>query len=216
MTSTLLDHLRSIFTASASSELARVLGEAAAPTQKALDGLMPAITAGVINLASDQQGATKLYQLLKDTPFATDPTITELVGTGDHRQKAAASGNALLKQLFVDQPHRLAESTASYSGVGLGSATTLSGLVMSVLMGFLHQQVTRRNLTQAPLTALLLGESDTVRGAIPAALAGGLGWLIGTSRPAASVPLRTEPIPPVRTDDRDRPGGSGYYWPWRC
>lgn len=211
MTSLLLDHLRSVFTPSSASELSGVLGEATAPTQKALDGLLPALTAGVINLVSDQQGATNLYQLLVDTPFATDPAMSELVGTGDHRQKAAASGNALLGQLFAEKPNRLAEATASFSGVRLESAGTLTGLVMSVLMGFLHQQVTRRSLTQAQLTALLLGETDGVRGAIPAALAGGLGWLIGSSRPATTIPLRTEPITPVPTDDRP---AATPWWRW--
>ncbi|MFD2935066.1 OmpA family protein [Spirosoma flavum] len=211
MTSTLLDHLRSVFTPSAVSELARTLGEATVLTQKALDGLIPAVTAGVINRASNQEGATRLYQLLNDTPFATDSTMSQLVETDDHRQKAAESGNALLKQLYTDQPNRLAESTVQYSGVGPGSASTLTGLVMSVLMGFLRQQVTTRPLTKAQLTALLLGETDSVRGAIPAALAGGLGWLIGIPRPIPATPLRTESILPIQTENR--PAGTAW-WRW--
>ena len=211
MTSILLDHLRSAFTSSAVSELARSLNETNAPTQKALDGLLPAVTAGVINRVADQEGATHLYQLLKETPFATDPTMSQLVGMGDHRQKAAESGNTLLKQLYTDRPNRLAEATAQYSGVSLGSAITLTGLVMSVLMGYLRQQVATRQLTQPQLTALLLGETDPVRNAIPAAFAGLVGWLIGTPRPVSPIPLRTEPIAPIRADDR--PASAGW-WRW--
>lgn len=211
MTSILLDHLRSAFTPSAVSELARAVNEPNAPTQKALDGLLPAVTAGVINHVSDQEGATKLYQLLKQTPFATDPTMSQLVGVGDHRQKAAESGNALLKQLYTDRPNGLAEATAQYSGVSLGSAITLTGLVMSVLMGFLRQQVTTRQLSQPQLTALLLGETDPVRSVIPAALAGLVGWFIGTPRPVGTMPLRSESIAPTQGDDR--PAGSSW-WRW--
>ena len=212
MNSTLLDHLRSAFTPAATSELARTLGEATAPTQKALDGLIPAVTAGVINRVSDQQGATRLYQLLSETSFATDPTMSQLVGTGDHRQKAAESGNALLKQLFPDQSNRLAEATAPYSGVGLGSAITLTGLVMSVLMGFLRQQITGRSLTQAQLSALLLGETDPVRSAIPAALAGGLGWLIGSARPVSASPLPTQPVSTAPVEERSSVGTPWWRW----
>lgn len=211
MSSFLLDHLRSAFTPSSVSELARALGEDQAPVQTAMNGLMPALTAGVINRVAEPEGASLLYQLLNSTPFATDPAMSELVGRDDHRQKAAESGQAILGQLFANQPSRLAEVTAQHSGVSLGSASTLTGLVMAVLMGFLRQQVTSRNLTQAQLTALLLGESDSVRGAIPAALAGGLGWLIGSPQPARSIPLRTESIPPGPTEDR--PAGSTW-WRW--
>ena len=208
MSSILLDHLRTAFNPTAVSELSRALREAPAPTQKALDGLIPAVTAGVINRVSEPEGATRLYQLLSDTPFTTDPTMSQLVEIGEHRQKAAESGNALLKQLFTDQPNRLAQATAQYSGVGLGSATTLTGLVMSVLMGFLRQQVTTRSLTQAQLAALLLGETELVRSAVPAALVGGLGWLIGSSRPLSAQPTRTVSTAP--TDE----GPAGTPW-WR-
>ncbi|AUD06828.1 OmpA family protein [Spirosoma pollinicola] len=211
MSNSILDHLRSTFTPTAVSELSRALGEAPGPTQKALDGLLPAVTAGVINRTTGQQGATQLYQLLRDTPFAQDPTLSQLVNVGDHRQKAAESGNGLFKQLYPDQPNRLAEATAQYSGVSLGSAGTLSGLVMSVLMGFLHQQFTSRSLMQAQLTALLLGETDSARLAIPTGFAALLGWLLGAPRPVSTIPLRTETIPPASRDDH--PAGT-VWWRW--
>ncbi len=211
MSSTLLEHLRSVFTPSAASELARNLGEPTSSTQKALDGLLPTVTAGVINQVSDQEGAKQLYQLLSETPFATDPTLIQLVDQDNHRQKSAESGNALLNQLYADRPNQLAEAAAQYSGVSLGSASTLTGLVMSILMGFLHQQLTRRSMTQAQLTALLLGETDSARLAIPTGLAAVLGWLIGAPRPASATPLRTEPISPASRDDH--PAGR-VWWRW--
>lgn len=208
MSSTLLDHLRSIFTSSAVSDLSRTLGEENALTQKAVDGLLPAITSGVINRATSPGGATVLYQLLKSTPFDKDPSMTQLVETADHRKRAAESGNSLLGQLFNDRPQRLAEATAQYSGVSVGSATTLAGLVMSVLMGFLHKQVTTRNLSEGQLVTLLQGESDGVRSAVPAALAGLLGWFIGTgtSRPATTT---TAVTPETVNADTGTP-----WWKW--
>lgn len=211
MSSTLLDHLRSVFTPSAVSELARSLSESTASTQKALDGLLPTLTAGVINRASEPQGATQLDQLLRETPFAQDPTMSQLVTTANHRQKAAESGNALIKQLFADHPNRLAEATAGQSGVTLGSAITLTGLVMSVLMGYLHRLVTTQGLTSSALTALLLGEREAVQSAIPAGYVGLLGGLAGLAGVTGNRPLRTEPVPPALTEDRS----AGVAWlPW--
>lgn len=192
MNSLLLDHLRSDFTPSAVSELARSLGEPTASTQKALDGLLPTITAVVIHRAAETSEAAQLDQLLRETPFAQDPTMNQLVTTADHRQKAAESGNALLKQLYPDRSGRIAEATAQYSGVTLGSAITLTGLVTSVLMGYLRRQVTSRELAPAGLAALLLGEQQAVTSAIPAGLSGLLGGLIGVAEPAAERPNRAD------------------------
>ena len=204
MATDLLNHLRVVFTPSAVTDLARVLGEKGEITQKAMDGLLPAITSGVIHRASDQEGAAILYNLLRSTPLDTDPNVVQLIETNSHRQKAAESGNALLKQLYDERIHRLTDTTAQYSGVSLGSATTLTGLVMSVLMGFLSKQVTTRNLTQPQLIALLAGETDIVRQAIPATLATLLGWFIGTDIPSRPIitPTLPEPVTEVPQDDQ--------------
>ena len=215
MTNTLLDHLRSAFTNTAVTDLARQLNEPNAPTQKAIDALLPAVTSGVISRAQTDDGAATLYRLLTTTPFDTDPSMEQLVETGSHRQKAAESGNRLLGELIPDRPERLAESTAQYSAVGLGSAITLTGLVTSVLMGYLHKQVKSRNLTRAQLATMLSGEADAVRGAIPAAFAGLIGWLFGGGTTRVVNPVTTTTIPAsgttqVRRDDDEKAAG----FPW--
>lgn len=213
MTSTLLNQLQSVFTPTATNDLARVLNEQSAPTQKAIDALLPSVTGGVLNRASTDEGAATLYRLLNSTPFDTDPSIAQLAETSSHRQKAAESGNSLLGQLVTDRPQRLAEATAQYSGISLGSATTLTGLVMSVLMGYLHKQVSAGSMTEAQLATLLRGESGTVRGAVPAALAGGLGWLIGTERPVTTtttIPAST--VTQTRVNDDDDTKAAAFPW----
>ncbi len=214
MTSILLDQLRSKFTTTSVSDLARLFREDTASTQKALDGLLPTLTAGVANRASTDEGATKLYQLLTTTPFDTDPSTEQLVETDSHRQRAADSGNGLLNRLFDNNPaQRLAETTAQYAGVGIESARTLTGLGMSILMGFLHKQITSRSLTQPQLVTLLRGEGDTARSAVPAAFAGLLGWFIGTGRPVTTTTIpTTTTTTTVRTDD-DRSTGTPW-WRW--
>ncbi len=211
MANLLLDHLRSIFTPVAANDLARTLSETPAATQKALDGLLPAVTAGIVSRTESDEGATTLYHLIQSTPFDTDPSMTQLVETDEHRQKSSESGYSLLKQLYTDRVHRLPEAVAQHSGVSLGSATTLTGLVMSILMGFLRKQVATRNLTETQLAALLRGDGDNVRGAIPAALAGALGWFMGTGTPRPITPLRPESIGhPV--ENREVAGTPWWRW----
>jgi len=210
MATLLLDHLRSVFSTQAVDELARATGEQATLTQKALDGLLPALTTGVINQAQTREGAATLYRLLTSTPFATDPSLGQLVDADSHRQKAVKSGTALLSQLFPDRPDRVASSTAQYSGVGLGSATTLTGLTMSILMGFLHQQLVTYKLTEAQLAAQLRNETDPARSAMPAALAGMLGWLTGSPT--------NRPVPPAVPSSgatkvhREQDKAAGFPW----
>lgn len=212
MTSLLINHLQSVFTPSAVGELARAVGENLTTTQKAIDGLLPTVAAGVSHRAQTDEGATTLYRLLSDTPFAVDPSLDQLVDTDSHRQKAAQSGTALLAQLFPDQPQKLASATAEYSGVRSASATVLTGLVMSILMGFLHKQITTRNLTPAQLATLLRGESDTVRGAVPAALVGllGAGMATGPGRPVTTTTSRSETVSRPAEDKRE----GTPWWRW--
>ena len=208
MTSLLLDHLRSVFTATATGELAKTTGEIPAATQKAMDALLPVISTGITNYGQTSQGAATLVRLLTSTSFATDPSVGQLVDTDAHRITAAKSGNDLLGRLFPDRPERLAESVASYSGVGSASARTITGLVMSVLMGFLHKQVKNRSLTEGQLATLLRGETDTLRGLVPVALLGSLGWFLGTD--ARPTPVRTETVAQP-TQDR---AGVTPWWRW--
>ena len=205
-TTTPLDHLRSIFTPSAVNDLAHSLNENKANTQKAIDGLLPTVTAGVMNRVSDNDGAKKLYNLLKNTPFDTEPNLGELVDTASERQKAAESGNALLKKLYDQRVHQVAQETDRYSGVSLGSAITLTGLVASVLMGYLYKQVAARDLTEAQLAAMLHSEGDATRSVIPAVFGVPLAWFIGTPYPAAT------PVVPVR--EEAAPAGGLLWWQW--
>ena len=211
MTTNLLDHLRSTFTTSAVTDLSRLLSESPSAVEKALDGLLPAIVTGVVHRSQTDEGAATLYRLLTTTSFDTDPSLVQLVETSNHRQKAAEAGNQLLRELHPDQPERLAEATAQYSGVGLGSASTLTGLVMSILMGYLHKQLKARNLTSAQLASLLASEGQTVRGLIPAALAGLIGWFIGgdTIRTATTTAI---PASTVSATNREEETRAGFPW----
>ena len=205
MATTLLGHLRSTFTASAVTDLARLLGESPSPVQKAVDGLLPAVVSGVIYRAQSDEGAAMLHRLLTSTPFDTDPGLKQLAETSPHRQKAAESGNKLLAELTPNRPERLAESTAQYSNISPASATTLTGLVMSILMGYLHNQVKARNLTRPQLAAWLASEGDTTRELVPAALAGMIGWFIGNGS--------TQPVSTVtQTNRQDEPKAAATPW----
>jgi|GEM_PF-3574765 len=116
-------------------DLARELKETPVAAQKAVDALLPTVTSGVASYASTPDGADKLYQLLNDTPIDTDPSVERLVETDSHRQKAAESGNDVLKKMYGERIHQVSEVTTQHSGVSLGSAATLTGLITSVLLG---------------------------------------------------------------------------------
>jgi outer membrane protein OmpA-like peptidoglycan-associated protein len=79
-------------------------------------------------------------------------------------------------------------------------------------MGYLHKQVVTRNLTKTQLVALLRSEGDTVRAAVPATLAGLIGWFIGTgtSRPVTTTTVRPETVSTVRRDDDSKAAA----FPW--
>ncbi|MEZ0611025.1 DUF937 domain-containing protein [Fibrella sp. WM1] len=185
MATPLLDHLHVVFTHSASRELARTLLEPEAAMQKAVDGLLPAMTMGVLNRASNDVRVAELHHVLIATPFGQAPTLTQLVQPGTYHQQAAAAGNTMLRRLYGERGYRLAESTAHYSGVSVNSASVLTGLIMSVLMRFLNQQLIDHQLTEKQLATLLARET-AAQEAVPAGLACTLNWFVGTGRPVVT------------------------------
>lgn len=98
MSNLILEHLRSKFTLATVSELAQTLNENPASTQKVMDGLLPGVTAGVINRANQSDGVAMIHNLLNNAKFDTD-NLGQLVDTSDQRRKAAESGNEFLTKL---------------------------------------------------------------------------------------------------------------------
>lgn len=70
----MLEHLRSKFTPATVNELARTLNENPASTQKAMDGLLPAVTAGVINRANQSDGTAMIHNPCSTTRNSTATT----------------------------------------------------------------------------------------------------------------------------------------------
>ena len=224
MTNHILEHLRSKFKTATVNDLAQTLSESPASTQKAVEGLLPAVTAGVINRSNQSDGLALIHNLLTNAKFDTN-NIEQLVETSDQRRKAAESGNEFMTKLHPTQINQLATETAAYSGVKQTSASTIIGLIASVLMGYLHTRIRTNNLTETQLATLLRDETDGVREGIPSALAVAVGWLpiLGQTRvTTTSVPVTpVVPVTPaapaattVRTTDDDDHKGGGGWWRW--
>lgn len=223
MTNQILEHLRTKFTTATTSSLAQTLNENPASTQKAMDALLPAVTAGVINRTNQSDGPGLIFNLLNSAKFDNE-NIGQLVETNDERRRAAESGNEFMTQLHGAQINRLAEETATYGGVKQASANTMIGLVASVVMGYLRNQIRTKNQTEPQLTTLLRGDTDGLREGIPAALATAVAWLPTLVAPrvtTTSVPVTPAvPVAPVipvtnttvRSTDDDNKGGGWWRW----
>ncbi|PRY25882.1 OmpA family protein [Spirosoma oryzae] len=90
--------------------------------------------------------------------------------------------------------------------MSLGSATTLTGLVASVLLGFLHRQVVSNGMTEAQLAAMLNSGIEATRSVTPVVFGLPLAWFMGTAYTAPT------PAVPVREDAA--PGGGLLWWQW--
>src|SRR5215831_3973509 len=71
----LLDQVKSLLTPDIVSKMASFVGETAAPTQKALGGMVPSAIAGLANQASTSNGAQQLARTLDSGGF-TGPCST--------------------------------------------------------------------------------------------------------------------------------------------
>jgi flagellar motor protein MotB len=98
--------------------------------------------------------------------------------SGDHETKdLMARGAELLKGIFGDKASGVTDLVAAAGGIGKGSAASLLGLVVPVVLGFLGKEVKEGKRGVPGLMALLSAQVEPLKAAAPAGLGGILGLL---------------------------------------
>ncbi|KAB7732744.1 OmpA family protein [Rudanella paleaurantiibacter] len=174
-----LSYLTDQFSPSVVDQLSQHLNETPAHVQKAVGGTLPALLGGLASRAG-QGGADDIIDLLKKGTYSKETTpidASQVVDTREETGRAVANGRTFVDGILGDNAPRIAEHIAQYSGVQPASALSIMSLAGSVLMGVLGRQQHEQGLSDLNLKSLLLGQTDIVRGALPAGLSGVAGLL---------------------------------------
>lgn len=189
MSTNILELLKSEFGDQIVGQLGKFVGEDAAKTKSALGAIFPAVLGALINKGSTSQGASDILGMLAKGGFGDDTLkgLSSAYAGGDATKNFLNIGTSLLRGIFGDKVATVVDWICSTSGVGKNSASSLLGLAVPAVLGFLGKVVKGANLNATGLMSLLAGQSGFLKDAAPAGLAGALG-LAGLPGAAKAVP----------------------------
>jgi OmpA-OmpF porin, OOP family len=168
---------------------ASFVGESESATQKAMNGIVPTLIAGLANQASTSGGAEKLSRILDTGKYDGSAlnNLGSLFSGGETTQKAITQGKDTLSSLFGNKTEGLVDQIARFAGLRTGSAASLLALILPLILSLLGRQ--RATIGQSPSAlASLLGEQ---KGFLSALLPAGIGSILGWTGYEAARPRET-------------------------
>jgi hypothetical protein len=169
------------------AKIASALGLNPAIAQKAIGGAIPALLAGLADVASTPEGARQLTNTLAQQQPGTLDNLKNLIGSSEQND-LAETGAGMLSGLFGRGPvDTMAQTIGKFAGLGGDASKSLLAMLGPMVLGALGQQQ-RAGLDAKGLTSLLASQKDQIVAAIPSGLAdqlsdaGLIGGAAGTLR----------------------------------
>jgi hypothetical protein len=152
------------------AKIASALGLDRSVAQKAIGGAVPALLAGLADVASTPNGARQLSNTAQQQTGPLD-ILKSLIG-GSGQNTLAETGSSMLSGLFGGGTlDAMAQSIGKFAGVDGGSSKSLLGVLGPVVLGALGQQQRSAGLDASGLASLLGSQKDQIAAAIPSGLA---------------------------------------------
>jgi len=157
---------------------ASFVGESEPATQKAVNGIVPTLLAGLVNQASTSGGAEKLSRILDTGKYDGSAlnNLGSLFSGGETTQKAVTQGKDILGSLFGNKTEGLIDQIARFAGLRTGSATSLLSLILPLILSLLGRQRATIGQSPAALASLLGEQKGFLSGLLPAGIGSLMGW----------------------------------------
>jgi hypothetical protein len=146
--------------------IASALGLERMITQKAIGAAVPAILAGLSNIAAQSGGAQKLADAAKQQSDVLG-NFASMLGAGGQTSFIEKGSQVLASLLGGQDQNALAGAVAKFAGLPQGTAGSLLGMLAPVVMGTIAKQGARPPDASA-ITSLLGGQKDAIAAALPA------------------------------------------------
>jgi len=153
------------------AKIASSLGLDRSVAQKAIGGAVPALLAGLADVASSSNGVRQLSSTLAQQQPGTLESLKSLIA-GSGQKSLAESGSSLLSGLFGGGAlDTMAQAIGKFAGVDAGSGKSIVGMLGPVVLGALGQQQRSAGLDASGLASLLGSQKDQIIASIPSGLA---------------------------------------------
>jgi hypothetical protein len=153
------------------AKIASALGLDRMVAQKAIGGAIPALLAGLADVASSPGGARQLANAVAQQQPGTLDSLKNLIGGSGQRAFADTGSSMLSGLLGGDTLGTLTQSIGKFAGVGEGASKSLLGMLGPAVLGALGQQQRAAGLDASGLASLLTSQKDQIASAIPSGLA---------------------------------------------
>jgi hypothetical protein len=153
------------------AKIASALGLDRSLAQKAIGGAVPALLAGLADVAVTPNGARQLGNTLAQQQTGALESFKNLIG-GSSPNTLAETGSGMLSGLFGGAAlDTMAQSIGKFAGLDGATSKSLLGMLGPVVLGTLGQQQRSAGLDASGLAALLGSQRDQIAAAIPSGLA---------------------------------------------
>jgi len=153
------------------AKIASSLGLDRSVAQKAIGGAVPALLAGLADVASSSNGARQLSSTLAQQQPGSLESLKSLIA-GSGQKSLAESGSSMLSGLFGGGAlDTMAQAIGKFAGVDAGSGKSIVGMLGPVVLGALGQQQRSAGLDASGLASLLGSQKDQIIASIPSGLA---------------------------------------------
>jgi OOP family OmpA-OmpF porin len=174
----LVEMVKGYLTLDIVQKAASFVGASESATQKAMNGIVPTLIAGLANQASTNGGAEKLSRILDMGKYDGSAlnNLGSLFSGSETTQKAITQGKDTLSSLFGNKTEGLVDQIARFAGLRTGSAASLLALILPLILSLLGRQ--RSTIGQSPsaLAFLLGGQKSFLSGLLPPGIGSLLGW----------------------------------------
>src|SRR5271168_4978431 len=140
MAASLISIVMQLLTPDMIAKIASALGLDRSVAQKAIGGAVPALLAGLADVASTPNGARQLSSTLAQQQPGSLESLKSLIG-GSNQNTLAETGSSMLSGLFGGGTlDTMAQTIGKFAGVGEGSSKTLLGMLGPIVLATLGQQ----------------------------------------------------------------------------
>jgi hypothetical protein len=154
------------------AQIASFLGLDKATTQKAVEGSVPALLAGLSDLVGTPAGTSQFSKLMSQQQAGSPADLLRSAGA----QGLADTGSSMLSGLFGGRTmDTLAQAIGRFAGIGDSGGKLLLGALGPMVLSALGQQQRSAGLDANGLASLLRSQKDQIVAAIPSGLADQLG-----------------------------------------
>lgn len=176
MTPNLIELAGGYLTPDATSKISKLVGETPNNTGRALNTILPSLTAAACHQAATPTGASNLMNLVSTSNVTSAlSNFSGSLGGGPATDGIINTGSKLINGVLGNRANDVANLIADNAGVRPASATTLMSLAAPLVFGGLMKHVSSSGLTTAALPEFLSSHRDEVLRSIPSGLAGKLG-----------------------------------------